>query len=110
MQYPNQNPNQGYYPPPPDPASGTAIAALICGILGIIGGFIPIVQYFTLVLAIVGTVLGVKARKSAGPNSRGIATAGLVLGIIGLAFSAIGVICAVCLMIGLGSAIAGLGY
>lgn len=82
-----------------------SIAALICGILGIVGSFIPVVCYFTLVLAILGIVFGVIGRKRAQPNERGLATAGLVLGIIGTCFAAIGVICAVCALAGL----AGLG-
>lgn len=35
--------------------NGLGVAALVCGILGIVGSFIPIVCYFTLVLAILGT-------------------------------------------------------
>ena len=63
-----------------------AIAALVCGILGIVGGFIPVVNYFTLVLAILGIVFGVKARKQsaeAQDGKQGMATAGLVCGIVG---------------------------
>ncbi len=75
--------------------NGMSIAALVCGILGIIGGFIPVVTYFTLVLAILGIVFGVKGRR-AGGSSTGLATAGLVCGIVGVAFSAAGVICAIC--------------
>lgn len=33
-----------------------SIAALVCGIVGIVGSFIPIVCYFTLVAAILGIV------------------------------------------------------
>lgn len=73
--------------------NGLSVAALVCGILGIVGSFIPIVCYFTLVLAILGIVFGVKARKSCASEKKGLATAGLVLGIIGTAFSALGVIC-----------------
>lgn len=73
--------------------NGLGVAALVCGILGIVGSFIPIVRYFTLVLAILGIIFGVKARKSCTPEKKGLATAGLVLGIIGTAFSALGVIC-----------------
>lgn len=76
-----------------------AVAALVCGILGIIGGFIPVVCYFTLVLAILGIVLGVKARKASVANQdgkEGMATAGMVCGIIGASFSAVGVICVLC--------------
>lgn len=76
---------------------GLSVAALVCGLLGIIGSFIPFVKYFTLVLAILGIVfgaIGMKKVKASGSNSTGLATAGLVLGIIGTAFSAVGVICA----------------
>ena len=63
-------------------SKGLSIAALVCGILGIIGSFIPIVCYVTFILAILGIVFGVKARKTALPGETGLATAGLVLGII----------------------------
>ncbi len=82
--------------------NGMAIAALVCGILGIIGGFIPIVMYFTLVLAILGIVFGVKGRRAGGPNT-GLATAGLVCGIVGVASSAAGVLCTICAIGALGS-------
>ncbi len=82
--------------------NGMSIAALVCGILGIIGGFIPVVTYFTLVLAILGIVFGVKGRKAGGANT-GLATAGLVCGIVGVAFSAAGVICAICAIGAIGS-------
>lgn len=74
-----------------------SIAALVCGILGIIGGWIPVVCYFTLVLSIVGIVLGVKGKKIAQETNEGsgLATAGLVLGIIGTVFGVIGVLCAI---------------
>ncbi len=73
-----------------------SIAALVCGILGIVGSFIPVVSYFTLVLAILGIIFGVKGRKMATPETKGLATAGFVLGIIGVCFAVIGVICAIC--------------
>ena len=57
-------------------AKNISIAALVCGILGIVGSFIPVVQYFTLVLAILGIVFGVKGRKAEGNDKRGMATAG----------------------------------
>lgn len=83
--------------PAKSPSNGLSVAALVCGLLGIIGSFIPIVKYFTLVLAILGIVFGVIGKKKAaeaGNTNTGLATAGLVLGIIGTAFSAVGVICA----------------
>ena len=94
-------PPQGQQTPP---GQGMSIAALVCGILGIIGGFIPVVNYFTLLLAILGIVFGVKGRRQAEPAKTGLATAGLVLGIIGVCFSAIGVICAICVIIAGGAA------
>lgn len=82
-------------------AKNMSIVALVCGILGIVGAWIPVVCYITLVLSIVGIVFGVKGRKAAAENEKGLATAGLVLGIIGAAFAAIGVICAICAIVGL---------
>ena len=88
-------------------SNGLSIAALVCGILGIIGTFIPIVCFFTFVLAILGNVFGILGRKKCA--SKGMGTAGLVLGIIGTAFGLIGVICygcavcAVCSAGGLGA-------
>ncbi len=52
-------------------AKNYSIAALVCGILGIIGSFIPVVCYFTFVLAILGIVFGVKGRKLAQPEQKG---------------------------------------
>ena len=62
-------------------SKGLSIVALVCGILGIIGSFIPIVCYVTFILAILGIVFGVKARKTALPGETGLATAGLGVGI-----------------------------
>lgn len=77
-------------------AKNFSIAALICGILGIVGSFIPVVCYFTFVLAILGIVFGVKGRRLAEPGQTGLATAGFVLGIIGTVFGALGVLCVLC--------------
>lgn len=76
-------------------SNGMASAALVCGILGIIGSFLPVVKYFTTVLAILGIIFGVKGKKIAKETNvgTGLATAGLVLGIIGTICSASSVIC-----------------
>lgn len=81
-----------------------AIASLVLGIIacliawwGIASGIIAIV------CAIVGLVLAIQAKKSytAIDQKNGIATAGLVLSIIGLVLSTIGFIaCGVCVCIG----------
>lgn len=74
-----------------------SIVALVCGILGIVGGWFPIVCYFTTVLAIVGIVFGAMALKDKPEGSdKGMAVAGLVCGIVGAVFGLIGIICAVC--------------
>ena len=41
-------------------------------------------------------VFGVKGRKLAQPDQKGLATAGFVLGIIGTVIGALGIICVVC--------------
>ena len=53
-----------------------AVAALVLGIVSILTWLLPIAGYITTIIAI---VLGVKGRKS---ENRGMATAGMVLGII----------------------------
>ncbi len=95
---------ENYEPPivnqPSDEGKGLSIAGLVLGILGLIGAWIPVVCYFTLVCAILGIIFGVKGRKKsveANGKASGLATAGLVLGIIGVCFAAIGAICVGCL-------------
>lgn len=81
-----------------DNGKGLSVAALILGILGIIGGWIPVVGYFTTVCAVLGIILGVKGRAksiAAQGKASGLATAGLVLGIIGTAFAVLGLLCTV---------------
>ena len=77
---------------------GFSIAALVLGILGIVGGWIPVVCYFTTICAILGIVFGVKGRKmsvAVHGKASGLATAGLVLGIICTAFAVLGLLCTV---------------
>ncbi len=110
-----QNPN--FMPPQPptgpmNDGKGMSIAALVCGILGIIGGFIPFVSYFTTVLAVLGLIFGVIGRKKstlAYGKASGIATAGLVLGVIGVAFAVIGLLCTIICTAALCSAAGELG-
>ncbi len=69
-----------------------AVASLVCGILGLIGAWFPIIQYFTFILSILAIIFGVKARKQ---EPGGMATAGFVLGIIGVVCGVAGIICVV---------------
>lgn len=82
---------------PKDNSKGISVAALVCGILSIIGGFIPVVSYFTLILGILGIVFGVKGRKTSPAGQTGMATAGFVCGIIGTVLNVAGVLCAICI-------------
>ena len=63
-----------------------AVAALVLGILGTLLSIIPPLFYLGIPLALIGLILGIVARKSAASNQQptGMATAGLVLGVIGL--------------------------
>ncbi len=80
-----QQPQGSPYPPfphhPQTVYSGTAIASLVLGILSII------ILYVGFILGIIAIVLGVRAYKKTHPyapgNTRGMAIAGLVCGIIG---------------------------
>ena len=80
---------------------GMSIAGLVLGILGLVGGFIPFVNYFTTVCAILGLIfaaIGMKRSKLAYGHANGLAVAGLVLSIIGTSFAAIGVLCTIACM------------
>lgn len=83
---------------PASNGKGMSIAALVCGIVGIVGSWIPLVSYFTLIPAILGVVFGSKGQKiaKATGEGKGLATAGLVLGIIGTVFGAMGFLCYGC--------------
>jgi hypothetical protein len=84
-----------------------AVAALVCGIIGIVLGWYPGVNYIALILAILGIVFGALALKNAPADKKGLATAGLVLGIIGTVCAGIGVIaCTLCAAAGLAGAAA----
>lgn len=90
--------DQGYAAPTPPTTTGNAgqgisIAALVCGIISVAMSSVPFVS---IVLSILGIVFGVKGRKI---RKNGMATAGLVLGIIGLCFSVLYIVCVACLIV-----------
>ncbi|MBR3281278.1 MAG: hypothetical protein IKI57_05535 [Clostridia bacterium] len=70
------------------------IAALVCGILGIVGICIPYVSNVAWLLAIVGIVLGVIGRKYPGAK---LGKAGMICGIVGLSLLLLVVIATVVL-------------
>ena len=82
------------------------VAGLVLGILSAIGGWIPGVNFFAWAFGIIGIVLSAIGRSSASKAGKptGIATAGLVLSIIGTIFSFIGLICTAICVAGAASA------
>ena len=75
-------------------SNGFAIASLVLGIVAIVFSFIGLSIPFGLIIGVVGIILGVVAKKK---NPTGMATAGLVLSIIGTVLCAlIFIACAAC--------------
>jgi hypothetical protein len=72
--------------------SGTA--PLVMGLLGMFGGFIPIVKYFTGILSLIAIFVGASQRKRLKDNNlpTGKATAGMVLGIIAVLITVISIV------------------
>lgn len=70
----------------PGQSSGVGIGALICGIIGLVLCWVPIVG---LILSIVAVVLGGKGKRTLPEGKKGMALAGFILGIIGLIISII---------------------
>jgi hypothetical protein len=71
-----------------------AVAALVLGIIGLVFSilpFVPITQIVGILLSIIGLILGVVGRKQASEQGlpTGSATAGIVLGILGVVFGAL---------------------
>lgn len=71
-----------------------AVVGLILGIVSIVFPWIPYIGFLALPAGIVGIILSAKGRKV--PTGKGMATAGLVLSIIGVVLSGIVVLCAIC--------------
>ncbi len=69
--------------PGPPRTSGAAVASLVLGILGCI-------PFVTSLLALILSVVGLRATRYPGVGGRGMAIAGLVLGILGLVGWAVG--------------------
>lgn len=90
-----------------------AVAALVCGIVGIVGSFIPYVSYVAPLCAIAGIVFGALALKriKAGeePENKGLAIGGLVCGIVSTAISVLSVLCVICAACAFAGAIGAMG-
>jgi hypothetical protein len=74
-------------PPYAAKGNGMAVAGFVTGLLGLILSIIPILFYAGIVLDVAGIVFGAIGRsraKEPGVPHRGLATAGIVLGIVGI--------------------------
>jgi hypothetical protein len=80
---------------------GMSIAALVCGVFGILSilfSYFIVVTVIGIITTILGVVFGAMGRKKSmlvHGRASGLATAGLVLGIIGLSFAVLGLICSI---------------
>lgn len=76
----------GYGAPGPAPSNGLAVAALVLGIVGLLGCLVPILGWFAspFALAGVGLAIGGLARARTIGRGRGLAIGGLVTGVLGL--------------------------
>lgn len=106
-QGPNQEPNQGFNPYPDQnqnpQSNGKAVASLVLGIVSLVFIFTGQGALIGIVAGIVGLILGISARKE---RPSGMATAGIVLSIIGLALCVISFLaCIACV-----GALASYGY
>ena len=90
-QNPYQQNIQNPYQAPPEGSVGMAVASMVLGIVGFLISccFYPV----TIVLAVVGLILGAVAIKK-GPAGKGMAVTGIVLSIISLAFAVLVIILA----------------
>jgi len=96
---PYGQPQYNAYSGEPVPGRGKAIAGLVLGIFGLVGGFIPYLSFLCLPASIVGLILSIQARKQMPAGQNGLATAGLITSAIGLGIAAIGTICTVAICV-----------
>ena len=77
-----------YYAAGPLLKNGLGVAGMVCGIIGLVFGFIPLFGiFFAVPLGILGVVfgaVGLRRAKRGEANNRGVAIAGLVTGILAL--------------------------
>ena len=72
--------------PTAEPGNGSAVAGFVCGLIGLITSLFLWFLVIPGILDILGIVFGIRGRRHAAQGARqgGLATAGLVLGIVGL--------------------------
>ena len=99
MEY-NQQQSQPYPQNPKQPTNGKAVASLVLGIIAAVFMFFSgtiVLGFVSIILAVIGLVLGVQARREMPQGTTGMATAGMVLSIVVLALTVIIMVgCAAC--------------
>lgn len=99
MEYNQQQP-QPYPQNPQQPTNGKAVASLVLGIISAVFMFFSgtiVLGFVSIILAVIGLVLGVQARREMPQGTTGMATAGMVLSIVVLALTVIIMVgCATC--------------
>ena len=92
-------------------AKNSSIVSLVCGIVGIVGSWIPYVGYIAPLAAIAGIIFGAlalkKLKEEGTTEGKGLAMAGLILGIVSTAISVICLVCTVCALCVAGNVLAG---
>ena len=73
--------------------NGLAIAGLVLGIVSLVFCWVP---FLGIIAGVVGLILSVMGRKNCAPNQAGMATAGLVLSIVGIVLSGVFTTCTMC--------------
>lgn len=71
----------------PSPSTGLAVGALVCGVVSLLAGLVPILNWFSWPLALVAIglgIAGISKAKSQGGAGRGMAIAGLITGILAI--------------------------
>jgi len=86
------------------PGQNKAVASLVLGIVALLLIWFGYSVIVSIILAIVGIVMGINARKELPPGDSGLATAGMVCSIIALVLSCIVFVACVLCVAGLGAA------
>jgi len=83
-----------YVAAPTPPKNGLGIAGMVCGIVGIVLFWIPIVGIVLAILAVVLGALNIKGANEGLANNKGMGITGVVLGVVVLAAAIITLIVA----------------
>jgi len=71
------------YGPPPGQSNGMAVTGMVCGIIGLVLFWLPVVGWILAILGIIFGGVGIAKANAGGPN-KGMAIAGVVLGIVSI--------------------------